>query len=66
MEAQRVEVINYPNSIVEVYLETNDKVKEVRYLSNNRMKEYVYPTSAYLSSTRVPQRTKEVLKKFLG
>lgn len=65
MSERLIKTINYPRSVVEIYMVGKDYVKEVKNLSDNRIKEYTYKVEEYLSSSRVSREVKGHLAKAL-
>ncbi|MEC8457994.1 MAG: hypothetical protein VXY91_01120 [Bacteroidota bacterium] len=49
-EPKALYTINNPESVIEVFLDkSEDKVLEIKYLNNNRFKEYTYSIEEYLN-----------------
>ncbi len=54
-----VEVINNSRSVIELYLSDDcTQVREVKCLSDNRVKEYSYPIDVFFRKREVPRHLK--------
>lgn len=62
-----VTTVHEQESVLEVYLNKDqDLVTELKYLSNNRVRVYQYPTDTYLSQTIKTKGVEEKLMAITG
>ncbi len=59
MENKLIEVINNQRSVVELYLSKDcSQIIEVKCLTENRVKEYIYPVETYIKRTGITKSLK--------